>query len=175
MFSMKLLLTFSLLTGLVAEECTADLGIDDFSSTVTITNTGGTDGGTVATVNVRFDHGRVSMTIPPGKSRTAVGIASTKYTVMVAPPRPSSGQPYRESLLKLRDRLFDISASRYMTQSMLVPLFTELSEVQGALEQLSLSGEYQACTGTVEGASNTVTLKWNNTLDKGGLWVLDCG
>jgi len=175
MFSMKLLLTFSLLTGIVAEECTADLGIDDFTDKVTVTNTGGADGGVNAIVNVRFDHGRVSLTIPPGKSRTAVGIASTKYTVMVAAPSAPSRESYHRRLLGLRDDLQELSISGYVGPNSLVHLFTELSDVQVALDQLGLSGDFQACSGKIGGAASNVTLQWKKPLAEDGLWVLDCG
>lgn len=175
MLSMKLLLTFSLLTGIVAEECTTDLGIDDFTDKVLVTNATAAETAVDAIVNVRFDRGRVSLTIPPGKTRTAVGIASTRYTVMVAAPSAPSRETYLRRLLGLRDDLQELSLSGYIGPNSLVQLFTELSDVQAALDQLSLSGDFQSCTGTIDAAPSKVTLQWKKPLDDVGIWVLDCG
>src|SRR6266545_291813 len=126
MFSMKLLLAFSVLTGIVAEECTADLGLDDFTDKVVVTNTGGADGGTDAFVAVGFEHGRVTLVVPPGKTRTAVGIASTQYTVIVGAAKSPSRETHRRQLLDMRDQLMDLSVSGYGRPVSLVDLFSAL-------------------------------------------------
>ena len=176
MLSMKLLLTFSLLTGIVAEECTTDLGLDDFTDKVVVTNAGGAAGGVDAFVLVEFDHGRVTLVVPAGKSRTAVGIASTKYTVMVDALKSPSRERHRKELLDLRDDLMDISLSGMIQPMSLVPLWTELNNVQTALKQLDSETGAQGCTGKLKTvAPASVTLEWKRPLDGTDFWVLDCG
>jgi hypothetical protein len=173
MFSMKLLLTFSLLTGIVAEECTADLGIDDFTDRVVVTNA---PGGVDAAVTVAFDHGKVSMIVPPGKSRTATGLAATRYTVTVIGSDLSDRVSYRKRLIDLRDELFDLSVSAYVGPDQILTVWAEIANVQAALDQMKTSADAQSCASKLtSGEPSQVALEWRDAIVGEHIWVLDCG
>jgi len=175
MFSMKLLLTFSLLTGVVAEECTlGDLGVADFSDKVTVTNA---SEGADAFVAVKFNHGQITMYVPAGKSRTAIALASTKYTARITEPLSREHGAYRSRLLWLRDRLIELTmAPGSATPDEVADAWTELSLVQATLEQLEGEGKVQSCSGSLKtDVTSQVTVKRAETSDGGALWVLDCG
>ena len=171
MFSVKLLMVFSLLTGIFAEQCTiADFGVEDVSDKVTVTNAS-----TVAwaTVALRFNHGHVAMEVAPGESRTAIALAATKYTATVTGTDDPQNVGYRDRLLDLRDELLEILSSG-ANLDRLTNAATELTLVQSALEQLSEDSEGQSCGGTLKtGEVSHVTV---NQSDASGMtvWVLDC-
>ena len=175
MLSTKLLLMFGVVVAILAQECSADIGIEDFTNKVVVANAGGTEGGENAFVTVTFDHGRVSLIVPPGKSRTAVGIASSSYMVQIADLATDSERSYRTRLEDLRDNLIDLSVYGYIREETLPTLVDEITNVQAALAQLHGSSEVQACEGKLEpGAQGKVTVEWRRpTLDE-GVWVLDC-
>jgi hypothetical protein len=176
MFSMKLLLTTALLIGIFAEECTiGDLGIEDFSDKVTVTNVSEEADAFVA---VKFNHGQVTMYVEAGKARTAMALASTKYTVKVTEPISSSDYGYyRGRLLGLRDRLIQLTlAPAGATPDEVANAWTELSLVQTTLDQMKDSEKVQSCSGKLKtDVTSQVILKRAETSDGGALWVLDCG
>ncbi len=171
MLSMKLLMAFSLMTGIFAEQCSiADFGVEDVSDKVTVTNASSV---AWATVVLQFNHGQVSMEIAPGESRTAIALAATKYTVTVTGADDRQNVSYRDRLLDLRDDLLEILSSG-ASLGQLTNAATDLTLVQSALEQLSESSEDQRCGGTLKtGEVSHVTV---NQTDTAGVtvWVLDC-
>lgn len=174
MLSFKSLVVFALLTGIFAQECSVgDLGVEDFSDTVTVTNASAV---AEAFVVVKFNHGQVAMMVPPGKSRPATGLAATKYTATVTDPGSNTHGTYRDRLLALRSELLDLSLSVGASDSVVVAVWTELSVVQAALDQMTSSAKVQSCGGNIEtGVESHVTLEWHSSLDGESLWVLDCG
>lgn len=176
MLSMKLLLTFGLLTGIFVEQC--DLGDFDVamvSSKITVTNLSEEAD---AFVGVQSNHGQVNYGIAAGTSRTITALMSTRYIVKVV--GHTSGDvdldAYRNQLLTLRSQMQDLTLGGTASASVLATAVNELTLVQTALEQMNGSKTVQSCGGTlVEGGTSQVTVKWNATLEDVGFWVLDCG
>ena len=174
MLSMKLLLSFMVLTGIVAEECSyGDLGIQDFSDQVIITNASDVAD---AFVTIKFNHGQVTAYVPAGRSRMAYALAATKYTAMVTEPISREHGFYKDRLLILRDGLVAMTlAPGSASPDEVADAWTELSQVQATLEQLEASG-IQSCSAKLQTDVNgQVTVKRAETSDGGALWVLDCG
>ena len=175
MFSMKLLLTFSLLTGVVAEECTlGDLGVGDFSDTVTVSNVSESADAFVA---VEFNHGQSTMYVRAGETGTAVGLAATRFTAKVTDPSNGEYEGYRARLLELRDQLERMTMSpQGATVDDVASAYAELALVQSTLDQMKGSSKVQSCSGKIKtDVPSQVTLKWARTSDGAALWVLDCG
>ncbi len=171
MFSMKLLIAFAVLTGLAAEECSlGDYTIQELSSTVQVTNA---SPDASATVTLTFDHGRVSKTLAPGQSETALALASVDYTATVTGPEDAGNVSYRTQLMDLRDQLLEVMSSAAGVDRIAI-VATNLGLVQSALEQLNRSAKNQSCGGLLK-ASATNQVRVNQTA-VGGLpiWVLDC-
>jgi hypothetical protein len=171
--SFKFLVLFSLLTGIFAQECTMDdLGVADFADKVTVTNTSQTAGAFVA---VKFNHGQVTMYVQAGKSRTAIALASTKYTAKVTNPGSGEYGTYKDSLLELRSQLLDISISSHASDNVVAQAWTELTFVQAALDQMTGSNKVQSCSGTLkQEVASQVIVEWRQPLEGQPLWVLDC-
>ena len=109
MLSMKLLLAFGLLTGIVAQQCEmGDLGITDFSDKITVTNL---SSGADAFVGVKTNHGQINFGIPAGKARTAIALEATTYTVKVVGHTHVDVDldAYKGQLLSLRSLLQDLT------------------------------------------------------------------
>jgi hypothetical protein len=174
MLSLKLLLAVSVMTGLFADQCgLGDLGVEDFADKVTVSNIGPTSD---AFVSVKFNHGQVSMGIEAGKSRTAIALAATKYTVKVLGRGDSYWVTYKDTLLRLREQLQELTLSSNATPDQIANAATELTLVLSALEQMNGSAVLQSCSGKlVSGVTSQVTVKWTTTADGTGLWVLVCG
>jgi len=171
MLSMKLLLTFSLLMGVFAKEC--GYGLEDFSNQVVVTNTSAVADAFVA---VAFDHGQVTMYVEGGKSRTAIALAATEYTVKVTNPGSGEYGTYRDQLLATRDWLLDVTISASAPESAVAEAWTQLLSVQAALDQMTDSDKVQSCSGELgTGGTSQVTLQWLDTSDGTALWALDCG
>lgn len=174
MLSMKLLLAFGLLTGIFVEKCDlGDLGVEEFADKITVTNTSSSAD---AFVSVKTNHGQVTMAISAGKSRTAIALASTKYTARVVGPGDNEWISYRDRLLVLRDQLQDLTLSSTASPDQVANAATELTLVQSALEQMNGSKDVQSCGGAlVSGVTSQVTVRWTETSAGVRLWVLDCG
>lgn len=173
MLSMKLLLAVSVMTGIFVAGCDLGFGLEEFADKVTVSNIGSTADAFVA---VKFDHGQVSMGIEAGKSRTAIALASTKYIVKVVGRGDRDWVTYKDTLLRLRDQLQDLTLSSKASQDQVANAVMELTLVQSALEQMNGSTVLQSCSGAlVSGVTSQVTVKWTETTDGTGLWVLDCG
>jgi hypothetical protein len=104
MFSMKLLLTFSLLTGIVAEECTVDFDLEDFSDKITVTNTSESD----AFVAVMTNHGQATIG-RGGKSRTATVLLPRNSPPRSASHSPTASTERTGTSLFMRDRLLSLT------------------------------------------------------------------
>lgn len=174
MLALKLLLAVSVTSGLFADSCgLGDLGVEEFADKVTVTNIGSSADAIVA---VKFNHGQVSMAIEAGKSRTAIALAATKYTVKVVGRGDRDWVTYKDTLLRLRERLQELTLSSKASPDQVVDAATELTLVQSALEQMNGSEILQSCSGKlVSGVTSQVTVNWTETTDGAGLWVLDCG
>lgn len=174
MLSMKLILAFSVLTGIFVDECSlGDLDIADYADKVTVTNASADSD---AFVGVTFNHGRVSVWIPAGKSRTAIAIAATKYTVKVVGRADGDLDFYKDGLLGLRSRLEGLTRSSTASADEIATAAMELMLVQSALEQMQGSNSVQSCSGTLtSGVTSQVTVRWNPATDVPGFWVLNCG
>jgi hypothetical protein len=173
MFSMKSVLTFMLLTGILAQECSlGDLGVAEFSDKVVVTNTS-TDAG--AFVAVKFNHGQVTMYLDAGKSGTAIALASTEYTAKVTNPGTGEYGTYRDALINTRDRLLYIATIANESDDAVIA-WTQLLNVQVALNQMTGSDKVQSCSGSLEsGLTKQVTLQWLQAVDGTPFWSLDCG
>ena len=176
MLSMKLLIAFTMLTGIAAEQCSlGDFGVEDFADKVTVSNT---SDGADAIVAIKFNHGQVTMSVAAGESRTAIALASTKYTAKVTEPQNAAYGDYRARLVDLRDTLLQLTVpSPYVSSpEALINVWTELSQVQAALDQMPISAKVQSCSGKLKtGVTSQVTIKRVETSDGAALWVLDCG
>jgi len=174
MFSMKLLLAFSLLTGVFAQECSlADLGVEDFSDKVVVTNRSTAADAFVA---VKFNHGQVTVYIPAGKSGTVIALASTDYTVKVTNPGSGEYGTYRDNLLAARDWLLDVTISANATDSAVAAAWTQLVFVQAALDQMTDSAKVQSCSGKLKtDVTSQATLERLKASDGTPFWALDCG
>lgn len=174
MLSLKLLLAVSVMTGLFADECTlGDLGVEEFADKVTVSNIGSTGDAFVA---VKFNHGQVSMAIEAGKSRTAIALAATRYTVKVVGRGDRDWVTYKDTLLRLREQLQELTLSSTAAPDQVMNAATELTLVLSALEQMNGSAILQSCSGALaSGVTSQVTVRWTQTTDGAGLWVLDCG
>jgi hypothetical protein len=174
MLSMKLLLAFGVMTGIFVDKCDlGDFNVEEFADKVTVTNisTGGD-----AFVAVKTNHGQVNMELSAGKSGTAIFLAATKYTVKVVGRGDRDWVTYKDTLLRLRDQLQDLTLSSKASQDQVANAVMELTLVQSALEQMNGSTVLQSCSGAlVSGVTSQVTVKWTETTDGTGLWVLDCG
>jgi hypothetical protein len=174
-FSMKLLTTFMLLTGIFAQECSlGDLGLEDFADKVVVTNVS-TDAG--AEVVIKFNHGQLSMHLDPGTSGMAILFASTDYTATVTNPRTGDYTTYRDTLVATRDWLRDLSTSAYVSSdSDVITVWTQLVFVQEALSQMTESDDVQSCGGKLKtDVTSLVTLQWLKAADGTEFWALDCG
>ena len=169
----KFLVVFTLLTGIFAQECSmGDLGVADFADKVTVTNTSEVAGAFVA---VKFNHSQVTMYVEAGTSRTAIGLASTKYTAKVTNPGTGDYGTYRTTLLDLREQLLDISTSGQASPSVLIDVWTELTYVQAALDQMTGSDTIQSCGGKLKtDVAGQVTVEWHEPQEGQPIWVLSC-
>jgi hypothetical protein len=176
MLSMKLLLAFGLLTGIFVEQCDlGDLDVAEFADKITVTNLSEEAD---AFVGVVTNHGQVNMGLSAGKSRTAIALAATRYTVKVVGHTNVDVDLtfYRDQLLTLRSRLEDLTLASTTSPDVVAAAAYELTLVQSALEQMYGSSTVQSCSGKlVSGKTSQVTVKWNATTDDVGFWVLDCG
>jgi hypothetical protein len=174
MTGFKLLLVFSLLSGVFAEQCdiTAE-DIESFAEKVTVTNA--SDGRT-ATVLVTFDHSRTGWRIPGGQSNTVSGLLATTYSISVAAPESSRWVSYREQLVQARDELVALSLTPDASGANVIEAAAGLGDVVGALDQLGDTDFLQSCSGKFEpGVEIHATVTSTNATDGTRLWVLDCG
>ena len=176
MLSMKLLLAFGVMTGIVAQQCEmGDLGVADFSDKITVTNL---SSGADAFVGVKTNHGQVNFGISAGKSRTAIALAANTYTVKVVGHTSVDVDLdyYKTQLQSLRSMLQDLTLDSSAPPDQIVLALQQLAQVQSALEQMNGSTTVQSCGGTlVSGVTTQVTVKWTEGVDGTGFWVLDCG
>jgi hypothetical protein len=176
MFSMKLLLAFGVATGIVAQQCdVGDLGVADFSNRITVTNL---SSGADAFVGVKTNHGQINYGISAGKSRTAIALAATRYTVKVVGHTKMDVDLdyYKTQLESLRSMLQDLTLDSSAPPDQILLAAEQLAQVQSALEQMNGSTTVQSCGGKlVIGETTQVTVKWTEGVDGTGFWVLDCG
>ena len=176
MLSMKLLLAFGLMTGIFVQQCDmGDLGVADFSNKITVTNL---SSGADAFVGVKTNHGQVNFGISAGKSRTAIALAATTYTVKVVGHTNVDVDldAYKTQLQSLRSMLQDLTLDSSAPPDQILLALEQLAQVQSALEQMNGSTTVQSCSGKlVSGVTTQVTVKWTEGVDGTGFWVLDCG
>lgn len=174
MTGLKLILVFSLLSGVFAEQCTITAeDIESFAEKVTVTNT---STGWSATVIVTFDHSQSGWRIAGGQSRTASGLLATTYAVRILAPASSMWASYRRRLEDARDELVALSLTPDDSGANVVDAAAGLDEVVGALAQLGETDFVQTCSGTFEpGVEVHATISSTNLADGTRLWVLDCG
>lgn len=172
MLSTKLLLVFSVLVGIFADQCDLkDIGMTDFADKVTVTNLSDQ---AEAFVRVSANHGGRTIVIEAGESRSVLFLAATKYTVTVA-GRSDYGS-YKDQLMFLRSELLDITLSSKATPDDIATAASELVHVQGALEQMVGSDRLQSCGGKlVTDATSHATVKLTELSDGSKVWALDCG
>jgi hypothetical protein len=176
MLSVKLLLAFGLMTGIVAQQCdVGDLGVADFSDKITVTNL---SAGADAFVGVKTNHGQINFGISAGKARTAIALAATTYSVKVVGHTSVDVDLdyYKAQLVSLRSLLQDLTLDSSAPPDQLALALEQLTLVQSALQQMNGSTTVQSCSGKlVSGVTTQVTVKWTEGVDGTGFWVLDCG
>jgi hypothetical protein len=172
LLSTKLLLAFAILTGIFVEQCDIkDLGIADFADKVTVTNLNAEGEGWVA---VKTNHGRISMILPAGKSRTVAALAATTYSIVVVGHDNESLIRYENRLRDLRDRLVALTLSASDDPTEVLDAAAELAQVESSLAQIGAGG--QSCSGKlVSDVTAQATIKLNTSADGTSFWVLDCG
>lgn len=172
MVPMKLLLAFSVLVGIFAEQCDMkDLGVADFADKIIVTNQS-IEG--EAWVRIETSHGKVTVVVPEGKSRTVSVLAATKYTATVTGFDDDSLFRYETRLRELRDRLETLTLAGDAAPNDLLGTALELSQVQAALSQIGAGG--QSCGAKiVTDVTSHVTVKFNEMDGQAGYWSLDCG
>lgn len=169
----KLLLVFSLLSGVFAEQCDiGDFAIDDFTNHVVVTNASKSED---ALVIVMFDRGDRRVHLKAGASKTFKTLAITEYSITVTVPNTPSGVSYEDSLRDLRDLLRDLSLDASAPPDAVADVLTQLFLVQSAVQQLDKRGDAQSCGHKIgEGVDSHATMTWTEAIDRTGLWVLDC-
>jgi hypothetical protein len=117
------------MTGVLVAGCDLGFGLAEFSDKVTVSNIGSTAD---AFVSVKFNHGQVSMGIEAGKSGTAIALAATKYTVNVVGRGDSDWISYKDTLLRLREQLQELTLSSKASPDQVANAATELTLVLSA-------------------------------------------
>ena len=172
MLATKALLVFSILVGLVAEECDlGDIAIQEIADKVTVTNTSDSMD---AYVTVSFKLSDESRTVRAGQSVTLLALASPSYTVSVS-GWGGEYQVYANRLYRLRDSLLELTQTPEASADALTDAWTELALVQSALAQVKGSPFVQSCTAKIEtGVTSQVTVKSVLASDNSPIWILDC-
>ncbi len=174
MLSTKLLVAVAVLIGIFAEQCDMkDLGIADFADKVTITNLNAPDEGE-GWVAVKTNHGKISMFLPAGTSRTVAALAATTYSIVVVGHDDESLTRYQNRLRDLRDRLVALTLKPGADPNDVLDAAGELTLVQGSLSQVGAGG--QSCSGKlVSDVTAQATMRLDTSADGTAFWVLDCG
>ncbi len=174
MLSTKLLIAFALLTGIFVEQC--DLGglnVAEVADNVIVTNT---SSGGDALVMVTFNHNEVSWHLPAGTSKTASGLAATKYSVSVIAPTSGMWLNYEERLQMARDDLVALTLDPTAKPEAVANALAQLPQLVEALRQLRGSKFLQTCTAKIRtGVEGHATVEYTKAADGIGFWVLDCG
>jgi hypothetical protein len=174
MLSTKLLVAVAVLIGIFAERCDMkDLGIADFADKVTITNLNGPGEGE-GWVAVKTNHGKTSMILPAGKSRTVAALAATTYSIVVVGHDDDSLHRYTEQLYELRDRLQELTITPEASPDAILSAAADLALLETSLAQIGGGG--QSCSGKLV-TDVTVQATMKSVQSDGGtsFWVLDCG
>ncbi len=173
MLSTKLLIVFALLTGIFVDQCDlGDLNIAEVADKVVVTNA---SSGGDALVMVAFNHNEVSWHVPAGTSKTASGLAATKYTVSVLAPSSSMWVNYQERLEMARDDLVAITLDPTAKPEAIADAAAQLPLVVEALRQLRGSKVVQSCAAKIAtGVPGRATVEYTKAADGIGFWTLDC-
>jgi hypothetical protein len=174
MTGFKLLVVFSLLGGVFADQCDiGDFSIDDFSNHVVLTNASESQD---ALLTVTFDHGGADFFLKAGASKTFRTIGTTQYGITVSVPFSPIGATYQERLRDLRDVLQDMSLDPRAPADAVADALTQIFLIESALQQLDKDGDAQSCGHAIgEGVDSHATITWSGSVGTSGLWVLDCG
>lgn len=174
MLSMKLLLAFGVLSGIFVDKCNlGDLNVAEVANKVIVTNA---SSGGDAFVEVSFDHNDVSWHVPAGASKTASGLAATKYAVHVLAPTSEMWLSYEDRLKLIRDELVEVSLDPATPPDKVLEAAAQLPSVVEALQQLQGSKFVQSCSGVIQsGVESHATVQFTKSEDGIGFWVLDCG
>jgi len=170
----NLLLMFSLLTGLIAEQCDiTSADIEAFYERVTVTNASTESG---ALVGVALDHSSVTWFLPAGTSHTATGVLSTKFTVYVKAPTSALYIGYRQLLQDTRNKLVNLSLDPGSSPEQVTTAATDLLVVVAAQQQLGVeSDDVQSCSGTIKpSVESQATVGYTKTSDGAEVWSVDC-
>jgi len=170
---MKLLVVVSVLIGIFAEQCDiGDLDIAEVADKVVVTNVG--SAGT-APVIVKFNHNEVSWRLPPGTSRTASGLAATKYTVSVLIPAIGFYVTYEDQLRRAREDLVALTLDPKADPDKVFDAAAQLPLLVQALQQLGNDKVLQSCSAPLKsGVDGQVTVEAKKLADGTALWALDC-
>jgi hypothetical protein len=170
MTGFKLLLVFSLLSGIFAEQCDITAAdIEAFADKVTVTNVSDRPAG----VMVVFDHSKTARIVPAGSSITATSLLATTFTVMA--PETSTFYGYQHRLEAARDNLRELALGSSATPDQAFDAAADLLLVVDAMKDLEANGAV-SCTGPIElGVDNHVTVQVTTTADGTSLWSVVCG
>ena len=170
MTGFKLLLVFSLLSGVFAEQCDITAAdIEAFADKVTVTNVSDRPAG----VMVVFDHSKTARIVPAGSSITATSLLATTFTVMA--PEASTFYGYQRRLEAARDSLRELALGSSATLDQAFDAAADLLLVVDAMKDLEANGVV-GCTGPVEsGVYNHATVQVTTTADGSSLWSVACG
>ena len=173
MLSMKLLLAFTVMIGIFADKCDlGNLDIGEVADNVVVTNVGSVG---EALVMVDFNHNQVSWHVPAGTSKTASGLAATKYTVGVLVPSSSTWLTYPERLQRARDDLVALSRDPTAPADKVLDAAAQLPLIVEALHQVEANRVVQSCSASLKsGVDGRVTVAYTRAADGTGFWVLDC-
>lgn len=174
MTGFRLLLVFSLLTGLAAQECEISAeDIESFYDRVLVTNAS-TE---LVWVSVMLDHSETALLIGPGKSKTATGVLSSSYSVTVVSRLSNGAETYRQRLEAARDDLVELTLDSRPRPGQIEAAATDLALVVDALAQIEGDGDgKQSCSGTIEtGVDAHVTVALQTTVTGTESWSIDCG
>jgi len=168
MTGLKLLLVFSLLGGVFAEQCDiGDFSIDDFSNHVVLTNASESQD---ALLSVTFDHGAADVFLKAGASKTFRTIGTTQYGITVYPANQQGGDAYRKALRSLRDRLQNISLDSQASAELIADALVGIFVIESALQQLDGDGSAQSCGHAIgEGVDSLATVTWTGSVGTSGI------
>jgi hypothetical protein len=170
MTGFKLLLVFSLLSGVFAEQCditAADM--EAFADKVTVTNVSDR----AAWVTVAFDRSSSTRGVRAGQTITATSFLSTTFSVTT--PDASTFNGYQRRLEEARDTLSGLALGYEATPDQAFAAAVDLLLVVDAMKDLEATGTV-GCSGQLEpGVEIHATVQVTTTMDGTTLWSVACG
>jgi hypothetical protein len=170
MTGFKLLLVFSLMSGVFAEQCditAADM--EAFADKVTVTNVSDR----AAWVMVAFDRSYTTRRVRGGSTITATSFLATTFSVTT--PDASAFNGYQRRLEDARDNLRELALGNGATPDQALAAAVDLLLVADAMKDLEAKGVV-GCSGPVEpGVDIHATVQVTTTADGTTLWSVACG